>query len=137
MHVYADEGGAQEKQGKLSSPPSCVTIAVLRCTKPTLQLRSADRPPSRISGGAPVWSVAVSMNLTLTFAAADDPQSRRISIYHHSAHGIPAVGANWRPQQCTGRDAQLISCNPVERAFYFEAAFVHVGAQACSLYLLY
>ena len=79
----------------------------------------------------------MSTNLTLTFAAADDPQSRRISIYHHSAHGIPAVGANWRPQQCTGSDAQLISCNPVERAFYFEAALVHVGAQACSLYLLY
>ena len=36
--VTVDEGAGRETEGKLTSAPKCVDIAVLRCTKPTIQL---------------------------------------------------------------------------------------------------
>jgi hypothetical protein len=124
-----DQGGVTEKEGKLISPLKCVYIPVLRCTKPTLKLVAADKSIARYAWSTPSWVVPVSTNITISFAATDDAQSRGLTIYHHASHGIPAIGAEWRPQQCSSDSALRITCNPVQRDFFFGAELLHAGHQ--------
>ena len=124
-----DQGGDTEKEGKLVSPPKCVHIPVVRCTKPTVRLASADRGVSKYFWSTPTWVVPVSTNITLTFEATDDRQSKGLTIYHHTDHGIPALGAEWKQQQCSSSSSERVTCNPVQRDFFFSAELIHAGAQ--------
>ena len=165
--VAVDEGGgfdsvagksrSIEKLGKLTSTPSCVEVAVLRCTKPTIQLISMSKPAANAT--LSIWRVPVSTNISLLLNGTDDTQSRHITIYHTSEQGIPSEGVSWGPQQCNAvqvkkylhacmentvhvllvlinpRNILLfhttqglsITCNPVKREFFFDARLVHAG----------
>jgi hypothetical protein len=124
-----DQGGATEKEGKLVSPPKCVYIPVLRCTKPTIRWKSSDKSMSKFFFSNPTWVLPISTNVTITFEATDDRQSKGLTIYHHADHGIPAVGAEWRPQRCNILGSDRVTCNPVQRDFFFSAELIHAGAQ--------
>jgi hypothetical protein len=123
--VAVDDGGGKEFNGKLTSPPGCVDIAVLRCTKPTIELIGMSKPASNAS--LMIWKVDVSTNVTLLLNGTDDTQSRSLTVFHTAGTGIPAVGAVWRQQQCHGVPSLAITCNPVMREFYFGAELVHAG----------
>ena len=55
--VAVDEGGLTEKAGKLTSMPGCVDIAVLRCTKPTIDLIGMSKPAANDT--LSTWQVPV------------------------------------------------------------------------------
>jgi len=124
--VGVDAGGWTSWGGKLTSPPGCVAIHLLRCTKPTISLLSTSNPPSNASTAT--YTIAVATNLTFFLNASDDAQTRALVISNTAEPGIPSVGAIWHDQECTSiPDPHLIVCNPVARALTFNAELVHAG----------
>ena len=103
----------------------CVAIAVLRCTKPTIQLISASPPATNST--KMLWIVPVATNISMLFNGTDDTQSRSLTIYHTSDLGIPPVGTRWGSQACRAVPGLSIQCNPVKREFFFSAQLVHAG----------
>jgi len=122
--VTVDEGAALEQNGKLTSAPKCVDIAVLRCTKPTIELIGMSKPATNST--LSVWTIPVATNISLVLNGTDDTQSRHVTIYHTAELGVP-VGAAWSDQQCHSVEGLSISCNPVTRRFFFGAELVHAG----------
>ena len=123
--VAVDDGGGREYNGKLTSPPRCVDVAVLRCTKPTIELIGMSKPA--FNATLKIWKVDVSTNITLLFNGTDDTQSRGLVISHTAEKPIPAVGATWGPQKCHSVPGLSITCNPVNRELFFGAELVHAG----------
>lgn len=130
--VAVDQGGVDAKDGQLLSPPACASIAVLRCTKPTVQIKEVDKTVAKVFWSTSTWVLPVSTNITFTFEATDDTQSRGLTIYHHATHGIPSIGAEWKPQVCSTNGGLRVTCNPVERQLYFAADSIHANTQITS-----
>ena len=127
--VAVDQGGPVEAEGKLTSPPRCTIIPVIRCTKPTLQHPFAPRNIDKFFWSNPTWVVPVATNLTLSWTAKDDSQTKMLTIRHNVHHGIPSVGARWHTPTCTVDSGLGVTCNPARRDFFFEAQMIHAGTQ--------
>ena len=127
--VAVDQGGLEEREGKLTSPPKCTRMPVIRCTKPTLQHPTANRGIDKFFWSSPTWVVPVATNITISWTAKDDSQTKRLTIRHNVHHGIPSVGAEWKPATCSADSDLRVTCNPVQRNFYFEPHMIHAGTQ--------
>ena len=121
-----DAGASSQWKGQLASPPACVAIAVLRCTKPTIRMVFSSGQSST-NGSSYVVPVATGVSYGLE--AVDDQQTRILGIYHRTDPGIPSTGATWGNAACLANSSVQITCNPVSRNFSFSAGLEHAGTR--------
>ena len=116
--VTVDTGGLSPWDGQLCSAPLCITVPVLRCTKPTLALAAA----------AAVYTVPVGTAVRLALRAADDAQSLAVTIGYADGALGPATGAAWGPPAYVAGGAG--AGVTVLRNWTFAAGLEHAGLNA-------
>jgi hypothetical protein len=125
-----DSGARSAWDGQLVSPPACVTIAVLRCTKPTIRMLWSSQASNLMTfTPASTYVVPVATNISIGLAAADDTQTLVLALFHRADPGIPSTGARWSSPACTVNSTLQVSCNPVQRNFSFSAGLEHAGTR--------
>ena len=120
-----DDGGWDAWSGKLTATAACVSIPILRCTKPTVKLHAASRAAANATAGR--YVVPVATNISFFLNATDDVQTRALRIFHTADPGIPAFGATWEPAGCAVNASQQLTCSPTHREFSFASQLVHAG----------
>lgn len=126
--VSVDEAAYDAWGGKLTSPPGCVGIHLLRCTKPTVSLAATSSPAANET--TRTYTVFVATNITFHLNASDDVQTRHLRIDSTADPGVPAVGSQWHDPGCSASSPPSgpVVCNPSTRAFTFSAELVHAGS---------
>jgi hypothetical protein len=124
-----DSGGRNAWEGQLVSPPACVTIAVLRCTKATIRMLWSSQVSNTFVFSQPssTYVVPVATNISFGLAAVDDLQTRVLTIFHRADPGIPSTGARWSSPACITNSNMQVTCNAVQRNFSFSAGLEHAG----------
>ena len=126
--VSVDAGGANAWGGKLTSPPKCVGIHLLRCTKPSISLMQTSYPATNAT--TRTYTIFVATNITFYLNASDDVQTRHLTVGNTADPGVPAVGSLWHEPGCSAsiQPSGPVVCNPTTRAFTFNAELVHGGS---------
>uniref|UniRef100_A0A7S1HLK0 LysM domain-containing protein n=1 Tax=Hemiselmis andersenii TaxID=464988 RepID=A0A7S1HLK0_HEMAN len=122
-----DSGAFSQWQGQLVAPPACTSIAVLRCTKPTIRMVWSD---GQTSTNGSVFTVPVATGVGFKLEAEDDYQTRTLGIFHRADPGVPSTGSLWGPAVCLQNltaPSGPVTCNPLTRHFNFTAGLEHAG----------
>ena len=121
--VTVDSGGLNPWDGQLCSAPLCVTIPVLRCTKPVLALAGGGGAAAAAGGGL-VYTVPVGAKVTMALRAADDNQTLVVTVGYANGTAGPA-GSAWGPPVCVGSSGA--ACVSVRRNWTFTAGLEQAG----------